>query len=91
VVARVALLAPAARQGRGPSVAVRRLAIAALATRLGVHPSRVGIVSEKRIPRVEIDGRRAPIDLSLSHHGRLVAFAFLWRPHPLERASTSRC
>ncbi|MBI1813852.1 MAG: 4'-phosphopantetheinyl transferase superfamily protein [Deltaproteobacteria bacterium] len=60
-----------------PSVAVRRLAIAALAPRLGVDPDELTIVRDGRVPRMWLRDRLAPVDLSLSHHGRFVAFAAL--------------
>jgi hypothetical protein len=58
-----------------PSSAVRRMAIAAIAAALGVAPGELSIVREARIPRLWRHGEPVPIDLSLSHHGRFVAFA----------------
>lgn len=56
-----------------PSVAARRLAAAAIASALGLDPAGLRIV---RRPPVAIDrGRRLEADVSLSHHGRFVAFA----------------
>lgn len=58
-----------------PSVAVRAFTIAQLARRLGVAAAALSIEREERIPRLVLRGRPADADLSLSHHGRLVAFA----------------
>jgi len=57
------------------SDAVRRLAIARLARRLGVAPEDLAIRRAGRVPTLWVRGRRSPADLSLSHHGRFVAFA----------------
>jgi hypothetical protein len=51
------------------------MAIAAIAAALGVAPGELSIVREARIPRLWRHGEPVPIDLSLSHHGRFVAFA----------------
>jgi phosphopantetheinyl transferase (holo-ACP synthase) len=59
----------------GGSVAVRRLAIATLAARLGVPAGDLAIGREGRIPTLWFRGRRTAAHLSLSHHGRFVAFA----------------
>ena len=57
-----------------PGRAVRQLAVSALRdvwpTAASVRIGRAG-----RVPVVEVDGVRADADLSLSHHGRWVAFA----------------
>ncbi|MGI9589942.1 MAG: 4'-phosphopantetheinyl transferase family protein [Myxococcota bacterium] len=58
-----------------PSLAVRELAAAALAERLALPRSAVRIGRRGRIPTLELLGRDTPLDLSLSHHGRFVAFA----------------
>ncbi len=58
-----------------PSEAVRRLAIAELAPRLGVEPAELSIRRRGRVPILCLRGRPVPADLSLSHHGRFVAFA----------------
>lgn len=68
--------AVAARRGSDDeSDAVRRLAIEALAPALGVVPERLAIRRDDRVPALWLDGRRASADLSLSHHGRFMAFA----------------
>jgi phosphopantetheinyl transferase (holo-ACP synthase) len=55
--------------------AVRWLAIATLSRLLGVPPGDLAIRREGRIPTLYLRGRRSPADLTLSHHGRFVAFA----------------
>jgi hypothetical protein len=56
-----------------PGVAARRLAATAIGAALGLDPAGLRIV---RRPPVAIDrGRRIEVDVSLSHHGRFVAFA----------------
>ena len=56
-----------------PGVAVRRLAVGALGPALGLGPVGLRIV---RRPPVAIDrDRRIEVAVSLSHHGRFVAFA----------------
>ena len=60
------------------SARVRQLARSALASGLSIVPSEIVIVAAaKRVPRVWWRGRKLPIDLSFSHHGRFVACA--WR------------
>ena len=71
VVTRVETLTP----DDDPSAAVRRLARDGIAADLGVEPERVTIGRRGRIPTVEIDGRRCHMGISLSHHGRFLAFA----------------
>jgi hypothetical protein len=53
------------------------LAIERLAVRLDTDPSRLAIVRRGRIPVLLVDARPSPIELSLSHHGGVVAFAAL--------------
>jgi hypothetical protein len=56
-----------------PGVAARRLAATAIGSALGLDPAGLRIV---RRPPVAIDwGRRIEVGVSLSHHGRFVAFA----------------
>jgi hypothetical protein len=56
-----------------PGVAARRLAATAIGSALGLAPAGLRIVGR---PPMAIDrGRRLESDLSLSHHGRFVAFA----------------
>jgi len=61
------------------SQAARALVLDALAETLPADRADLAIVTCDRIPRVEIGGALAPIDLSLSHHGRFVAYAFAVR------------
>jgi phosphopantetheine--protein transferase-like protein len=58
-----------------PSDAVRALALTTLARAWDVAPDDLCIRRERRIPTLWLRGRRSAADLSLSHHGRFVAFA----------------
>jgi len=58
-----------------PSEAVRALARADLAELLGAAPGTLEFARRGRIPVLRIAGGEAPLDLSLSHHGRFVAWA----------------
>jgi phosphopantetheinyl transferase (holo-ACP synthase) len=60
------------------SVAVRRLATGAIGAALGVEPGELRISG--RPPLVWRGGLRLDLSLSLSHHGRFVAFAAALRP-----------
>jgi len=42
---------------------------------LRIPPKDIDITSERRVPRAYYKGAALPIDISLSHHGRYVAFA----------------
>ncbi len=57
------------------SLAAREFACRAIAARLGIAPERLSVATRGRIPVLYADGVPAPADLSLSHHGRFVAFA----------------
>ena len=57
------------------SRAVRTLIVRNLAQRLGLPESALRVLRSGRIPRLEVVGRNCSLDLSLSHHGRYVAFA----------------
>ena len=57
------------------SAAVRLLAREQLAPLLGARVEQLEIARRGRIPVLRSAGRDAPFDLSLSHHGRFVAFA----------------
>lgn len=61
--------------GADPSGAARALACEELAPLLGVAPAELEIARRERIPVLRLRGRDAPFDLSLSHHGRFVAYA----------------
>jgi len=58
-----------------PSRAVRELLCDRLATRLGVRAGELEVRRRGRIPYVWLNGKPAPVDLSLSHHGGWLAFA----------------
>jgi phosphopantetheinyl transferase (holo-ACP synthase) len=57
------------------SAEARDFACSALAARLGVARERLAVAKRGRIPVLCADGEPARADLSLSHHGRFVAFA----------------
>ncbi len=63
--------------GADPSQTVRELVCAALALRMNVPPGQVQIAADRGIPVALWRNRRLPVDLSLSHHGRFVAWACL--------------
>jgi len=58
-----------------PGVAARGLAAAIIGEVLGVPPSNVTIRRHGRLPTLWVRGSSRPLPLSLSHHGRFVAFA----------------
>jgi phosphopantetheinyl transferase (holo-ACP synthase) len=58
-----------------PSAAVRRVTVTTLARLLDVPENDLAIDRDGRVPRLVLRGRRDPAELSLSHHGRFVAFA----------------
>jgi phosphopantetheinyl transferase (holo-ACP synthase) len=58
-----------------PSAAVRALARADIAKLLGAAPEALEFTRRGRIPILCVAGGEAPLDLSLSHHGRFVAWA----------------
>ena len=70
-----ACVAPLVPPDADASAAVRALARERLAPLLGVAVRDVEIARRGRIPVLRVAGRDAPYDLSLSHHGRFVAFA----------------
>jgi len=57
------------------SAAVRALATLGVADWLGARPEDLQIRRVGRVPVLFHRGDPAPVDLSLSHHGRFVAFA----------------
>jgi phosphopantetheinyl transferase (holo-ACP synthase) len=59
----------------GSASAVRSLAIGEIARAMGAPPGDLEIVKQDRIPHLLLRGEQSGVDLSLSHHGRLVAFA----------------
>ncbi len=60
---------------RSPRFAARRFALESLCAYLGAAALELDLVKEGRIPRLLLRGRPAGFDVSLSHHGRFVAFA----------------
>jgi hypothetical protein len=73
----------------GPGQVARRMARLEVARALGAQPEEIEIRREQRIPRVYRAGRPADVDLSLSHHGALIAWAFrLGRSHRRERLAS---
>ncbi|MBW1685364.1 MAG: 4-phosphopantetheinyl transferase family protein [Deltaproteobacteria bacterium] len=73
--ARVVSAVGVAPEPLDPSTAVRALAVRTLAERLGLPSTAFRLGRRARIPTLEVAGLAAPLDLSLSHHGRFVAFA----------------
>jgi len=72
-------------EGRDPSSWLRRVALEALACRLGVPVQRLAISRftgprGKGPPKILGGGRILDIDLSLSHDGAYGAYAFLETP-----------
>ena len=65
-----------ATHGADPSRTVRDFARAALASRMNLPPGQVRIAADRGIPVAFWRDRRLPVDLSLSHHGRFVAWAW---------------
>jgi phosphopantetheinyl transferase (holo-ACP synthase) len=63
--------------GLEASARVRQLACSAIASALSVVPTELSIAAAaRRVPSVSWRGRRLPVDLSFSHHGRFVACAW---------------
>jgi hypothetical protein len=65
-----------------PSALVRLAVRESLASALDVQEERLQVgcgpgAPGRRIPRVFLDGKEVSVDLSLSHHGELVAWAFV--------------
>lgn len=89
-------VAPRTEPGEDASLAVRRLALREIARELGVAPSRLAIGRRAasagrrdRVPTLELDGETTHRSLSLSHHGRFVAFAMAPRGRDVLRAPGS--
>lgn len=61
--------------GADPSRTVRELACAAIGSRMNLPPGQVQMAVDRGIPVALWRNRRLPVDLSLSHHGRFVAWA----------------
>lgn len=62
-----------------PSSSVRRFTQKILGPLLGLPIKEIEFLRDNRIPQVRWRGFKLPIDLSLSHHGRAVAFALCYR------------
>lgn len=69
---------PESLRARDVSEATRRFAADSLARTLGRPIDSLAIVRDRRVPSLLLRGEIPPLDLSLSHHGRFVAFA-CWR------------
>ena len=65
--------------GADPSRTVRASACAALNSRMQLPPGQVQIAADRGIPVALWRNRRLPVDLSLSHHGRFAAWAWVDR------------
>jgi phosphopantetheinyl transferase (holo-ACP synthase) len=73
----------------GPGGLLQRLAVREIAGALGISPAALEIRKHRRIPTVYLGGRPADVDLSLSHHGALVAWAFrVGRAHTQKRLAS---
>jgi phosphopantetheinyl transferase (holo-ACP synthase) len=70
-----ARVAPLPAPDANPSAAVRELAREDLAQLLGQDADALEFARRGRIPVLRVAGEDAPLDLSLSHHGRFVAWA----------------
>ena len=79
-------LSKVALADREPSAAVRDLAATALGSAFSLDPAVIEIVG--RPPVAVLDGRRLAIEVSLSHHGRFVAFAAVVPHAPRHRSRT---
>lgn len=60
-----------------PGARVRALAREAVGSALSLAPSTIEISSGRGVPLASSGGIRLPVDLSLSHHGRFLACAWL--------------
>lgn len=59
-----------------PSAVVRAMAQAAIARFLVLSEPLVEIVTSSGLPEALFQGRRLPVTVSLSHHGRFIAYGF---------------
>ena len=73
---------PLEAPGADASRTVRESALAALSSRMSLPPGQIRIAAERGIPVALWRKRRLPVDLSLSHHGRFVAWAWGERAVP---------
>jgi phosphopantetheinyl transferase (holo-ACP synthase) len=74
---RIARLDQASGSDTSPSRAVRSLAIHDLAPHLGIDPSALELRRSGRLPSLFANERPVAWPISLSHHGRFIAFAAL--------------
>lgn len=72
----LSFLEAASRDASAAGRRVRELAMKAVAPLIPAEGDELSIVMEDGIPRLRRDGAPLPVDLSLSHHGRLVACAW---------------
>lgn len=72
----VTLVEPDAIAAPCPGERARELARRAVAPLLAMDPDEIRVVLRDRIPHLSNAGRILPVDLSLSHHGRVVACAW---------------
>jgi len=72
----VARLVPGAAST--PSEVVRRITLTTLSRLLGVAVADLAIDRDGRVPTLRLRGRPCAAEISLSHHGRFVAFACRW-------------
>lgn len=61
-------------------LAARRFAVESVAIYLGVAANELELVKDGRVPRLRLHDRPSGLDVSLSHHGRFVAFACAFAP-----------
>jgi phosphopantetheinyl transferase (holo-ACP synthase) len=73
----VARLGPGAA-GDPPGAAVRRLTVTTLSRLLDIPEGDLALDRAARVPRLWLRGRPSTAAVSLSHHGRFVAFACRW-------------
>jgi phosphopantetheinyl transferase (holo-ACP synthase) len=73
-----ARLSARARDALVAGLEVRQMAARALGSLLEIPRQRIELIRRGQIPRALFEGVRLPIDLSLSHHGRFGAFAFMY-------------
>ncbi len=75
---------------QGLSRGVRELACTEIARSLGLNPESLRIEKSDGIPHFWLGGDRLAIDLSLSHHGRVVAYACRFFPESMPREAACK-
>ena len=74
-----------------PRARVRALGREAFADRFAIDPARLDVGRERRVPKLRLDGEPLDLSLSLSHHGRWLAFTCeLMDSRRLEMAGEAR-